>query len=294
MSEKTPDVSILIPNYNSSDLINEALESIVSTAGEVGWDAMVLDDASTDGGLALVDEKYKRDPHFVFIQNKKNVGYHAMNDGIDTMHGRYLMTLDTDARLLPGTLQALVSFMDAHPEAGAATGNLHYPNGNIQNYYRRLMTPKHALYNTVPGRFIDKYFLGLRDYRSYHYLDLDTTRVFEIEQPVVACLIVRREAIGSILMSPDFEHFGDVDLCRRIYDKGYKIYLVPDAKAIHIKSASFSKKTNAWRERKYYKGLSTYFKKHYPACAPLMKVVMWVDQILRSLLEHTVGRAPMR
>lgn len=291
---KVSEVSILVPNYNSSDLINEALESIVLNAGDVIWDAMVLDDASTDGGLALVDEKYKNDPRFLFIKNEKNVGYHAMNVGIDTMHGRYLMTFDTDAKLLPGALRALVSFMDNNPCAGAATGNLHYPNGNIQNYYRRSMTPTHALYTTVPGRFIDKYFLGLRHYKFYHYQDLDTTRVFEIEQPVVACLILRREAIGSVIMDPVYDHFGDVDLCRRIYDRGYKIYLVPDAKVTHIKSVSFGKKTNAWKERKYYSGLSTYFKKHYPAYAPLMLVVMWVDRVMRSLLERTVGRALMR
>lgn len=291
---KVPDVSILVPNYNSSDLINEALESIISTAGDVAWDAMVLDDASTDGGLALVDKKYKKDPRFLFIQNEKNVGYHAMNAAITNMHGRYLMTLDTDAKLLSGALRALVTFMDVHAEAGAATGNLHYPNGNIQNYYRRLMTPVHAWYTTVFGRFIDKYFLGLRNYNSYHCQDLDTTRIFEIEQPVVACLILRRGAIGSRIMDPDYSHFGDVDLCRRIYNRGYKIYLVPDAKVIHLKSASFGKKMNAWKERKYYSGLSTYFRKHYPAYAPLMSVVMWVDRVMRTLLERTVGRAPMR
>lgn len=294
MLKKAPVVSILVSNYNSSDLINEALASIIATAGDVAFDVMVLDDASTDGGLALVDETYKKDSRFLFIQNEKNVGYHTMNVAINDMRGTYLMTLDTDSRLLPGTLRSLVAFMESHKDAGAATANLHYPNGNVQNYYRRLMTPMHAFYTTVPGRFLDKYFLGLRHYDSYHYQDLDTTRVFEIEQPPVACLILRREAIGSEIMNRDYEHFGDVDLCRRIYDRDFKIYLVPDAKAIHIKSASFKKKTNAWRESRYYNGLATYFRKHYPASAPIMSVVMWIDRMMRIFLEYTVGRAPMR
>lgn len=292
--KKDPDISILVSNYNSSSLINGALESIVSTAGDVAFDGMILDDASTDGGLALVDEKYKNDSRFLFVQNEKNVGYHAINVAITTMRGKYLMTLDTDATLLHGTLRSLIVFMDTHPEAGAATGNLHYPDGRVQNYYRRLMTPLYAFYTSVIGRFIDKYFLGLRYYNAYHYQNIDMTRMFEIEQPVVACLILRREAIGAMVMDPDYEHFGDVDLCRRIYDRGYKIYLVPDAKVLHIKSASFNKKTSAWRERKYYAGLATYFKRYYPIRAPYIIAWMCMDRMMRVLLERTVGRAPMR
>ena len=296
---KSPsDVSIVVSNYNSSDLINEALESVVLTTGDVSWDVMVIDDASTDGGLKLVDEKYKKDPRFVFVQNETNVGYPAVNIAVERMHGTYLVTLDNDARLLPGALQVLVAFMKSHPEAGAATANLHNPDGSIQNYYRRLMTPMQGFFITVLGRFIDKYLLGLRNYKSYHYDDLDTAHIFEIEQPPVACLILRREALGPYIVDPDFPSprvlFDDADLCRRIYDRGYKIYLVPDAKAIHIKSASFGRRTSAWKERAYYKGLSVYFKKHYPASALLMAVVLWLDRVMRNALVHIVGRAPMR
>jgi GT2 family glycosyltransferase len=289
-----PEVSIIVPNYNSSDLINGALESIVATAGDVPFDVIVIDDASTDGGLTLVDEKYKRDPRFTFVQIEKNIGYSAVNIALDRMHGRYLMTMDTDALLWPGTLQSLIAFMDTHPHAGAATAHLHYPDGSTQNYNRRLVTPMRVFFTTVIGRVIDKYFLGLRNYKSYHYDDLDTTRVFEIEQTAVASLILRHEALGPYIIDPDLHMFVDVDLCRRIYDRGYKIYLVPDANATHSKSAAASKRPFAWQERKYYDGLMIYFKRHYPASVPLMALVLWIDRVMRALLIRTVGRAPMR
>jgi len=290
----TPEISIIVSIYNSAELANEALESIAQYGGDVSWDCIVIDDASTDGGLVLIDEKYKQDPRFLFVQNEKNVGYSALNIAMDCMHGKYLMTLDTDAKLWPGTLRALVNFMDTHPEAGAATGNLHYPDGRIQNYYRRHMTPLVAFYTTVPGRFIDKYFLGLRHYNSYHYTDLDTTRVFEIEMAVVACLILRREALGSRITDPAFRMFIDVDLCRKIYDRGYKIYLVPNAKATHIKTVSFGKMNIKKFDQQYYDGLQLYLKKYFPASTPLMPLIFWVDRVLRDLLKRTVGRAPMR
>lgn len=292
---RAPKVSVIVSNYNSSDLINAALESLFSNAGTVSFEVILIDDASTDGGFALVDEKYKKDPRCVFIQCEAHIGFSAMNIGLPRMRGTYLMTLDTDALLWPGALGALVSFMDARPEAGGATASLYYPDGSPQNYHRRLMTPRHAFFTTVPGRFIDKYFLGLRNYKSYHYDDLDTSRVFEIEQPPTASFIFRRALIGPYIVDPAFTQvFLDVDLCRRIYDQGYKIYLVPEAKATHIKSAAANKKPNLWRDRRYYSDQLTYFKKYYPVLAPFMGALLWVDRSLRSLLIRVVGRAPMR
>lgn len=292
-----PDVSIIVSNYNSSDLINGTLEPVVATAGDVQYEVIVVDDVSTDGGFALVDEKYKNDPRFTFMQCEKHVGYSALNIALARTRGRYLMTLDTDARLWPGALAALVAFLEKNPKAGGATASLFYEDGSPQNYHRRLMTPRHAFFTTVPGRFIDKYLLGLRNYKSYHYDDLDTARVFEIEQPPTACFMFRRAALGfdSYIVDSDFNHvFLDVDLCRRIYDRGYKIYLVPDARVTHFKSVAANKKPNFWRDRQYYNDQLTYFRKHHPTSVPLMTAVLWVDRVLRSMLIRTVGRAPMR
>lgn len=293
--KNVPKVSIIVSNYNSSDLINGALESLVSASGDVPFEVILIDDVSTDGGFALVDEKYKRDSRFSFVQCEKHIGFSALNLVLARTSGEYLMTMDTDTRVWPGALQALMTFMDTHPQAGAATANLHYPDGSLQNYHRRLMTPARSFFTTVIGRFIDKYLLGLRNYKSYHYDDLDATRVFEIEQPPTAFFIFRRAALDSYIVDPDFNNvFLDVDLCRRIYNRGYKIYLVPDANVTHIKSVAANKKPNLWRDRQYYRDQLFYFKKHYPAYAPLMAVVLWIDRAMRNLLIRTLGRAPMR
>ncbi|HEY4501187.1 MAG TPA: glycosyltransferase [Candidatus Paceibacterota bacterium] len=293
--KSAPDISIVVSCWNASDIVESALESIVATAGDVAVEVTIIDDASTDGGFAHVAEKFKSDTRFTFVKNETNVGISALNIMLERSRAKYILLLDSDARLLPGVLQALLAFMENTPNAGAATGNLHYPNGSLQNYYRRLMTPMRAFFTTVPGRFVDKYFLGLRNYNSYHYQDLDATRVFEIEQPPLSCLILRREALGSRILDPDFSTlFIDVDLCRRIYDCGYKIYLVPDAKVTHIKSVDFSRRPRAARNLVFYTGLQSYFNKHYPASALLMSVIMLVDRVLRALMERTIGRAPMR
>ena len=290
----SPKVSIIVSNYNTSDLVNGALESIVLTAGDVAYDVMIIDDASTDGGLTRIDGKYKQDRRFTFVQNERNVGFPAMNIARDRMHGTYLMMLDSDARLVSGALRTLLTFMEAHPDAGAATANLHNADGSVQHYYRRLMTPTLGFYTTVLGRFIDKYLLGLRHYKFYHYDHLDTTHDVALEQVPTACLIMRREALGSRIVDPDFHLFVDVDLCHRLYDRGYKVYLVAEALAIHLKSRSFGKRESVWRRREYYRSIGIYFEKHYPLWAPVMRIMLWLDRLMRSCMWHTIGREPIR
>lgn len=296
MKDKTPDVSIVVLNYNTSDLLTGTLESIVSTAGDLSIEVVVIDNASIDGGFARLDKvKFECDPRFIFVQNEKNVGLTAMNSMLERTKGKYILTIDPDARLLPNALRLLVAFLDATPYAGAATANLLNADGTEQRYIRRLMTPSIGFFTTIMGRVIDKYTIGLRHFKSYHYEDADLSQVIEIEQPSVSCLLIRREAIDSYIIDPDTPfYFTDVGLCKRIYNRGYKIYLVPDAHAMHLKSTSFNKTKNAWRTREFYRSLMVYFKKEYPRYAPLMWIILWTDRVLRSLMIAIVGREPIR
>jgi GT2 family glycosyltransferase len=214
---------------------------------------------------------------------------------LDRTQAKYIVTLDTDARLQPGALQALHAFMESHPDAGAATANLRNPDGSVQFYYRRILTPALYFFTTPLGRFFDKYLLNLRYYKRYHYDGLDVTRDPELEQPPIACLIMRRDALGPYIFDPIFPLFMlDIDFCKRLYDKGYKVYLVSTAHVIHLKTASASKRGKEWLERELNRSLMLYFKKHYPFSAPLVQVVFLLDRLARTVLLRTVGREPMR
>jgi hypothetical protein len=86
----------------------------------------------------------------------------------------------------------------------------------------------------------------------------------------------------------------DVDFCKRLYDRGYKIYLIPEAKVIHLKTASARKRGKLWLDRELNRSFALYFKKHHPYIAPLMRVVLALDLLSRMFLLSTVGREPMR
>lgn len=293
--KKNPDISIVVSNWNASDIMGEAFESIVATAGDLDFDVTVIDDASTDGGFAHVDEKFKNDPRFSFVRNEINIGLSALNIMLERTQSKYIVTLDTDARLQQGALQTLLAFMETHPEAGATTANLRNPDGSTQFYYRRILTPSMYFFSTPMGRFIDKYFLGLRFMKWYHYDDLDVTRVSEFVQPPIACLILRRDAMGPYILDPKLPLFMcDVDLCKRLYDSGYKVYFVPEAKVIHLKTASAVKRGKTWLDHELNRSYAIYFKKHYPRSYPFMLIILYLDRFIRAAMLRTIGREPMR
>ncbi|MCX6787410.1 MAG: glycosyltransferase, partial [Candidatus Kaiserbacteria bacterium] len=192
-TKNQPDISIGVSSWNTSELVEGALDSIVATADDMNIDVTVIDDASTDGGFAQMAEKFKDDPRFLFVRNEKNLGVPSANVVLERTKAKYIVTLDSDARLMPGTLQTLLAFMEAHPEAGAVTANLINADGSPQIYYRRILTLSRFFFTTLFGRFIDKYFFGLRNLKSYHHVGLDITQNPEIEQSPTSCLMIRRE-----------------------------------------------------------------------------------------------------
>lgn len=289
-----PDISIVVLNYNTSDLLNGALESIVATVGDLRVDVTVIDNASTDGGFSKLNTSLKENPLFTFVQRNTNIGWAAINIML-AKKGRYILTLDPDAILHPGALQALLAFMESHPEAGAVTAKLLNTDGSPQLYYRRITTPVFYFFTTVFGRLVDKYFLGLRYWRRYRYDDLDLDSISEVEQPAWPCLMWRREAPGPYIVDRRIPfYFLDVEMSKRLYTHGYKIYLEPCASVTHLKSTSYGKRDDAWRWREYYRSLGVYFRIYYPSQAPFLRVLMWLDRIARSFLKSVFGREPLR
>lgn len=289
------DLSIVVLNWNTSELLAGALESIVSTVGQLAVEVVVIDNASTDGGLDKVPQKFKDDSRFSFIQRDTNIGWAAINLMLERAQGKYIVTVDPDAIVHPGALQALYAFMEATPLAGAATAALLNTDGTPQIYFRRIMTPSICFYTTVFGRALDKYFFNLKHFRHNRYADLDVSRISEVEQPSWPCLIWRPVALGEYIVNKEIPfYFVDVDMSQRIYKHGYKIYIVPEAVATHLKSTSFSRANNAWRNNEYNRSLLVYLRTHYPVQLLWLGPLIFLDRGVRFVILKLTGRELLR
>jgi len=116
-----PLVSVVVPTRNRAELVERAVASIVRQSWST-WEAIVVDDASTDTTQAVLDGIAERDPRVRVVRNETATGGSAArNRGIELAEGELLAFLDDDDEWLPTKLAAQVEFLLAQPSVGAVS-----------------------------------------------------------------------------------------------------------------------------------------------------------------------------
>jgi hypothetical protein len=96
------DISFIIVNWNTRDLLRDCLDSIDQTVDALSYEIIVVDNASTDGSLDMLSQKY---PRVKTIANSENRGFGAANNqGFAVMQGKYALLINTDAVLTKGAV----------------------------------------------------------------------------------------------------------------------------------------------------------------------------------------------
>lgn len=231
------DLSIIIVNYNTKDLLDDCLNSVVSAVQpKNGLEIIVVDNASTDNSVQMVAKKY---PQVKLVSNSKNFGFaKANNIGFEQAEGKSLLFLNSDTVVKRYSFVKPLKFLKNHPRVGAITIKLVTKDGSVDtDNHRGFPTPWASfchffgLSSLFPkSTLLNSYHLGLRKLNRIHTI------------PVAA---------GSFLMMPSklFDQIGrwdesyyfygeDIDLCYRINSAGYKIIYYPKVSALHLKGAS--------------------------------------------------------
>ncbi|MGE3910730.1 MAG: glycosyltransferase family 2 protein, partial [Chloroflexota bacterium] len=130
-STTTATLTAVVVSYNRRDLVARCLDSLLSDPEAPSLEVIVVDNASQDGAATMLAEQY---PGVRVIANDVNVGYgRACNQGLAVAQGRYLLVLNQDIVVRPGSLAALVRFADEHPDAGLVGARLEYEDGRFQH-----------------------------------------------------------------------------------------------------------------------------------------------------------------
>jgi GT2 family glycosyltransferase len=112
----TTDLSIIVVNWNTCDLLAHCLQSVYDTTQGLQFELLVVDNASGDGSAAMVRERF---PTVRLIENQENVGFaRANNQAIKHCQGRYVMLLNSDACLVGDAVQQVIQFLDTHDRTG--------------------------------------------------------------------------------------------------------------------------------------------------------------------------------
>ena len=232
-----PNLSIIVVNYNTKDLLADCLRSVFAAAAPKNdLEVIVVDNNSSDGSSQMVAKEFKQ---VKLVRNKANLGFaRANNEGYKVTRGKYLLFLNSDTVVKRYSLVKPLKFLKNHPKVGAITIKLVTADGSLDiDNHRGYPTPwasfTHFTYlaKLFPHSIIfNPYYLGLAKLNRIHSI------------PVAA---------GSFLMMPAkvFDQIGrwdeayyfygeDIDLCYRLNEAGYKIIYYPKVSALHLKGAS--------------------------------------------------------
>ena len=232
----TIDVSIVVVNWNVRDLLRECLRSTLEDGGVARerLELIVVDNASADGSAAMVAAEF---PSVTLIANTDNLGFgRANNQALPLCHGRQVLLLNPDTRVLPGAIAALVAHMDAAPGIVVTGCRLLNADGSLQRWtggaYPRLA-------NLVNHYFFVDRLLPPAWRPMPLYLDRDVAHDIDVDWVSGACMLLRASALGGRLFNPDYFMYGeDMELCHRLKQAGGRIVYTPAASIVHYQGES--------------------------------------------------------
>lgn len=250
------DISIIILNWNTRDLLVDCLNTIFRHTADLSLEVIVVDNASTDGSQAMLREHFSQ---VRLIANHDNVGFaRGNNQGMAVSQGRYWLLLNSDAFITPGSLTALLQIAEAQPRAGIVGAQLVNADGSFQASHTRFPSLwQEFLILSGVGRWL----LG-RWYPSHG------PEIHKGPQPVDyvegACLLVRPEAVRSAggLDEGYFMYAEEVDWCYTLRQCGWEVWYQPAAKIIHLGGGS-SQGRRTQREADLYRSRVRFFRKNY-------------------------------
>src|SRR5260221_575668 len=119
-----PKISVITPSFNSIRTIRETIQSVLAQDYK-DWQHIVMDGGSKDGTVELLREY----PHLIWVSEKDEGHYHAMNKGLERATGEVVTILNSDDCYRPGALATVGQAFESHPEWDGLFGDIVYVDG---------------------------------------------------------------------------------------------------------------------------------------------------------------------
>jgi N-acetylglucosaminyl-diphospho-decaprenol L-rhamnosyltransferase len=271
------DLSIVIVSWNVAGLLADCLHSIVAHPPAGEYEVWVVDNASQDDSVRMLREQF---PEAHLIINEINVGFAtANNQAIEAARGRYVLLLNPDTVVYPGTFQEMIDFLDQNPQAGAVGSLYESPDGSLQPSCFPYPTLSRELWRLLHLDRLVSY--GIYPMQRW---SKDTPR--QVDSLQGASLMLRRSALEKTgLLDPNyFMYTEEIDLCYRLHLQGWSLYWVPQSRITHFGGQS-TRQTALKMFLCLYSSKVQFFRKHYGArSAYNYKRVLWLVSILRRFL----------
>ncbi len=283
-------LSILIVNTNSKELLLACLQSIYATVRAIPYEIIVVDNASTDGSVEAVRDRF---PKVLLIENDYNNWFTGgTNQATLASTGEYLLCLNPDTICHEEAIDALVTFLDDHPKVGVVGPKLLNGDGTLQPSCRNFLTNRRlVLQHFFPWRKTPN---AWRKRTVLEYWDHDETT--EVDWLIGACILVRRTAVELVgLKDEGYPIFHEeTDWCYRLKQAGWETWFLHHAQIVHFGSQTVGKLWGRGLVLEFYKGKHRFIRKHYGNTALLFHRMLISCLLLARLVKSSLlGALPM-
>ncbi|MBN3906202.1 MAG: glycosyltransferase family 2 protein [Nostoc sp. NMS1] len=263
MNQKQPiSVSFILVNYNGAEILPDCLNSIEKFIDIPNYEIIVVDNASTDGSVELVAEKF---PKVSLLKQAKNCGFGAGNNaGAKVASGEFLFLLNTDTVLTSNIIFHLIELMQADPQVGIIGPKLLNPDGSLQIS----VSPALGIKGEYQARQMHRDYLNIS---QQNLIEQKFQEIQEVDIVVGAAFFIRSSLFHKLggFDETFFMYFEESDLCQRAQYQGYKIIYTPHVSLIHLKGYSIQKAANTMAIE-YRRSQIYYYQKHRPLWEQLL------------------------
>lgn len=218
--------AVVILNWNTRELLCRFLPGLLESVSGTDAEVIVADNASTDGSIEMMAEKF---PAVRTVVLDRNYGFAEGYDiALGQIEADYFVLVNSDIEVSPGWLAPLTEWMESHPECGACGPKLH-------SWQER----DRFEYAGAAGGFIDRYGYPFCRGRVLKRTEIDKGQYDEPKDVfwiTGACIMVRSGLFRSLggFDRRFFAHMEEIDLCWRIQLAGYRVTTVPASTVYHL------------------------------------------------------------
>jgi GT2 family glycosyltransferase len=288
-----PTLSIVIVSFNCREHLLRCLESLRQEAHNLACEVIVVDNASRDGTVEAVRERY---PEVQLRCSPRNRGFAwGSNRGLERASGEHLLLLNPDTVVPPHALARAVCALEERPDIGMLGCKLVRPNGSLDRACKRgFPTPLSSLYHFTSVSRLAPRSRRFAQYSAGHIGENETAVVEAVNG---AFMLVRREAVDAVGLLDEryWLYMEDLDWCYRFAQRGWPVLYWPEVEVVHVKAGSSGRHRRLRANYAFHRGMWLFYRTHYAPTRPLpVTAVVWLgiwSKLTVSALRSAVGRA---
>lgn len=293
------DVSIIIVNYNTKELLVDCIESIRKST-KISYEIIVSDNNSKDGSVEMLKNEFS---DVILLENSINGGFaYANNKGIEVAKGKYILLLNSDTIVLDNALDNMFLYMEKQKEIGILgpkllnadltdqTSVFAFPTlfKEIVSFLglKKLLANKlfKKLMLNIPSKLLPN---SIREYLKNFKVE---RKIEKVEVLVGAAMFIRKEAISDfgVLDEKYFMYYEEIDYCYNAFKHGWSCVFFPESEIIHLIGQS-SKKYNEITFLARHESMIYYFEKNHGKVQKyIIKILLLVNMIFKSIKDFFI------